>query len=66
MHTCAINVVTRIISVHVAGRRMWAKVKATEKAENQLMAGVLGDITDPTEAGTPDPGQGHGHNQVMN
>ena len=65
MAKSAIGVVTRIISVHVAGR-MWAKAKNAGVIEHNLAAGVQRDVTNPVEADTPDPGQGHGHDQVMN
>ena len=55
--------VTRIISVHVAGQ-MWVKVKDTRVIEHNLAAGVQRDITDPVEAYALD--QGHGHDQVTN
>ena len=64
MAKSAINVVIRIISVLVVG--MWVRAKDAGVIEQNLMAGVERNVTDPVEAGTPDPGQGHGHNQAMN
>ena len=57
----AINVVTKIILVHVAGQ-MWAKTKDAREIEHKLVAGVQRDITNPVD--TPDPD--HGHDQVVN
>ena len=65
MAKSAISVVTKIILVHVADQ-MCTKAKDARVMEHKLMAGVQRDITDPVEADAPDPGQGHGHNQVMN
>ena len=59
----AVSVVTKIISVHVAGQ-MWAKAKDARVIEHNLMAGVQRGITDPVEADAPDPG--HGHDRVTN
>ena len=52
----AINVVLRIISVHAVDLH-GAKDKAqtSTEVEHQHMVGALRDITDPAEAGTPDP-----------
>ena len=54
----AINVVTKIILVHVVDR-MWARTKDAGEIEHKLMAGVQRDVTDPAEADTPGPDRGH-------
>ena len=52
----AINVVSRIISAHVADlHRVTDKTQTNAEVEHQHMVGALRDITDPAEVGTPDP-----------
>ena len=58
----AINVVTKIISVHVVDR-MRARTKDAGKID-QLAAGVQRDVTDPVEADARGPD--HGHNPAEN
>ena len=65
MAKSAINAVTKIISVHVAGQ-IWAETKDAREIEHKLMAGVQRDITNPVEADAPDPGPDHGHDQAVN
>ena len=59
----AINVVTKIILVHVVDQ-MWARTKDAGEIEHKLTAGVQTDVTDPAEADARGPD--HGHNPVEN
>ena len=52
----AINAVLRIISARVADLRgVMDKTQTDAEVEHQHMVGALRDITDPAEAGAPDP-----------
>ena len=52
----AINVVLRIISAHVVDlHRVMDKAQTNAEVEHQHMVGALRDVTDPAEAGAPDP-----------
>ena len=54
----AINVVTKIILVHVVDRT-WARTKDVGEIEHKLTAGVQRDVTDPAEADVWGPDRGH-------
>ena len=52
----AINVVLRIISVHALDLHgVTDKAQTSIEVEHQHMVGALRDVTDPAEAGAPDP-----------
>ena len=52
----AINVVLRIISVHAVDlQEVMDKAQTDAEVEHPHMEGALRDITDPAEAGAPDP-----------